>query len=154
MYPHHHVFLHRGASRLVWFLVGAGVATCWHRSAIMRDHRAQYFPCVMQPRQDADSAKSTWGPDQIAPGWQNQRDWERDRERWRHLQKRAGETVRGPLAIQTSAHTECIQAADLSESTLDSIVAAAESLKAVRTHLPALRQLGLIHEIETRRTSH
>lgn len=153
MHPYHHLFLHRAPSRFLWFLVGAGVATCWHHSTIMRDNRAQYFPCVMQhrrvqeppsdsPPQDPAPWKSTWGLDRNATGWHQQRDWEQDRERLRQLQKRAGESVRTPLSTPAPAQTESIQVADLSESTLDSIVAAAESLKAVRTHL--LRPISLI----------
>ncbi|KAH0836657.1 hypothetical protein J3R83DRAFT_8376 [Lanmaoa asiatica] len=110
MHPYQHVFLHRGPSRIFWFLIGAGVATCWHHSSSIRDHRAQYFPCV---RRVQDSPTS----------WRQQRDWEQDGERLKHLQKRAGETV-----------------ADLSESTLDSIVAGAESLKAKLIQLRTERE--------------
>lgn len=77
----------------------------------MRDRRAQHYPCVMQrrpvdppsdtPPQDAAPSKSTWGTDRTATAWNPQRDWEQDRERLRHLQKRAGETVRGPLSTPT-----------------------------------------------------
>ncbi|KAI9464199.1 hypothetical protein HD554DRAFT_2122544 [Boletus coccyginus] len=119
MHPYHHIFLHRGPSRVFWFLIGAGVATWWHH----RDHRTHYLPCLTHhrpvdaPNQEAPLSKSPWAPDRTPTGYQ-QRDWEQERERLRHLQKRAGETV-----------------VDLSESTLDSIVSGAESLKAVRIHL-------------------
>lgn len=107
MHPHH-IFLHRGPSRIFWFFIGAGVATWWHHSSIMRDHRAQYYPCVMRrrvqdapsdtPSQDAAQPNSSWGPDRTPTGWYQQRDWEQDRERLKQLQKRAGETVRRPLS--------------------------------------------------------
>ncbi|KAF8552407.1 hypothetical protein OG21DRAFT_125829 [Imleria badia] len=113
MHPYQHIFLHRGPSRIFWFFLGAGVATWWHHSSMMRDHRAQYFPCVMHHRrvQDAPSDapsqeapwKSSWGPVRTASGWP-QRDWEQDRERLKHLQKRAGETVRSPLSTPLSPH--------------------------------------------------
>ncbi|KAN0088484.1 hypothetical protein V8E55_005541 [Tylopilus felleus] len=132
MHPHH-IFLHRGPSRIFWFFIGAGVATWWHHSSIMRDHRAQYYPCVMRrrvqdapsdtPSQDAAQPNSSWGPDRTPTGWYQQRDWEQDRERLKQLQKRAGETV-----------------VDLSESTLDSIVAGAETLKAKLAELRAERE--------------
>lgn len=104
----------------------------------MRDHRAQYFPCVMHPRrvQDSPSEEAPWKSDRTPTGFQQQRDWEQDRERLRRLQKRAGETVRSPLSTPLSLHAQLsTQVVDLSESTLDSIVAGAESLKVVRTHL-------------------
>ncbi|KAF8141624.1 hypothetical protein EV363DRAFT_1308604 [Boletus edulis] len=130
MHPYQHVFLHRGPSRIFWFFIGAGVATWWHHSSIMRDHRAQYFPCVMHrripsdpPPQEAAPWKPSWGPDRTPAGWHQQRDWEQDKERLRHIQKRAGETV-----------------IDLSESTLDSIVTSAESLKAKLAELRAERE--------------
>ncbi|KAF8449037.1 hypothetical protein L210DRAFT_3523755 [Boletus edulis BED1] len=122
MHPYQHVFLHRGPSRIFWFFIGAGVATWWHHSSIMRDHRAQYFPCVMH-RREAAPWKPSWGPDRTPAGWHQQRDWEQDKERLRHIQKRAGETV-----------------IDLSESTLDSIVTSAESLKAKLAELRAERE--------------
>jgi len=107
--------------------IGAGVATWWHHSSVMRDHRAQYFPCVMGPHrrvQDSPSEEAApWKSDRTPTGWQQQRDWEQDRERLKRLQKRAGETV-----------------VDLSESTLDSIVAGAESLKAKLAELRAERE--------------
>jgi len=82
----------------------------------------------MHPRRVQDSPSeeaqaAPWKSDRTPTGWQQQRDWEQDRERLRHLQKRAGETV-----------------ADLSESTLDSIVAGAESLKAKLAELRAERE--------------
>jgi len=127
MHPYQHVFLHRGPSRIFWFFIGAGVATWWHHSSAMRDHRAQYFPCVMGPHrrvQDPPSEEAApWKSDRTPTGWQQQRDWEQDRERLKRLQKRAGETV-----------------VDLSESTLDSIVAGAESLKAKLAELRAERE--------------
>jgi hypothetical protein len=95
----------------------------------------------MHPRRVQDSPSeeaqaAPWKSDRTPTGWQQQRDWEQDRERLRHLQKRAGETVRSPLSTPLPLPTQpSTQVADLSESTLDSIVAGAESLKAVRTHL-------------------
>ncbi|KIJ65690.1 hypothetical protein HYDPIDRAFT_187395 [Hydnomerulius pinastri MD-312] len=137
MHPFHHVYLHRGPSRIFWFILGAGAATWWHYSRSMREHRAQYFPCVMQQRrlegQNGDTSgysprpsdppapqeggrwvwKASWGPDQDGTvGWK-QREWDEDKERLKNMQKRAGDAV-----------------VDMSESTLDSIVSAAESLKA------------------------
>ncbi|KAF8845142.1 hypothetical protein BDN67DRAFT_977654 [Paxillus ammoniavirescens] len=137
MHPFHHAFHFHRPSRVFWFIIGAGAATWWHHSSAMREHRAQYFPCLMQQRrvegQDRERSGNTSGPyDATGPqdggrsvwnsswgpthdgtvGW-NQREWETDKERLRNLQKRAGEA-----------------AVDLSDSTLDSIVSAAESLKA------------------------
>lgn len=71
----------------------------------MRDHRAKYFPCVKHHHRVQDTTTTTttppqeppaWGPDRDTTGWSQQRDWEQDRERLNHLQKRAGETVRRP----------------------------------------------------------
>ncbi|KAG6381614.1 hypothetical protein JVT61DRAFT_212 [Boletus reticuloceps] len=151
MHPYQHVFLHRGPSRIFWFFIGAGVATWWHHSSIMRDHRAQYFPCVMHrrvqdspsdpPPQEAAPWKPSWGPDRTPAGWHQQRDWEQDKERLRHIQKRAGETVRNPPSIPPVAHIKSSpQVIDLSESTLDSIVTSAESLKAKLAELRAERE--------------
>ncbi|KAH7890758.1 hypothetical protein F5I97DRAFT_1923248 [Phlebopus sp. FC_14] len=145
MYPFYPIYSHRRPSRILWFLVGAGVATFWHNSRAMREHRAQYFPCVMRQRRvDGPSAvdsprpsdpaglqdgrwvwKANRGPEHETDGtlgW-NQREWEEDKERLRNLQKRAGEAV-----------------ADFSESTLDSVVAAAESLKAKLAEHRVLRE--------------
>ncbi|KAI6044327.1 hypothetical protein EDC04DRAFT_427700 [Pisolithus marmoratus] len=135
MYPHHpHVYLHRPASRILWFLIGAGVATWWHHSRTMRDHHSQYWPCVMQqhrrgalqdqptgtgsepnPYQERDTR---WGwrpspsPSGVTAGW-NQQEWEENKERLRNIQKRVSEAM-----------------VDTSESTLESIVSTAEALKA------------------------
>jgi hypothetical protein len=116
-YPHHF----HGPSRIFWLLIGAGVATFWHRSHEMRDHRAQYFPCVMQSRrvegvparEDPASPPVYSKPDAPAPqenrwgfvvrsqpdgnrdgswGW-NQREWEADRERLKEIQKRTEDAV-------------------------------------------------------------
>jgi len=124
MHPFHHAYHFHRPSRVFWFILGAGVATWWHHSSAMREHRAQYFPCLMQQRRvegqngersgnTSRPSNSSWGPTHDGTvGW-NQREWETDKERLRDLQKRAGEA-----------------AVDLSDSTLDSIVSAAESLKA------------------------
>ncbi|KAF9245236.1 hypothetical protein BU15DRAFT_70993 [Melanogaster broomeanus] len=107
MHPFHHIYHHRGPSRIIWFIVGAGVATWWHHSSAMREHRAQYFPCVMQQRRvqgqygersDFNTAPSpTAGPlrGDGTVGW-NQREWEESKEQLKHLQKRAGEAVTIP----------------------------------------------------------
>jgi len=122
MHPYRHIFLHRAPSRIFWFLIGAGAATWWHHSSALRDHRAQYFPCIMNPPRSTSDVPPRQAPS--GSTWDNhQRDWEQDRERLKQLQKRAGETV-----------------ADLSESTLDSIVAGAESLKAKLAELRAERE--------------
>ncbi|KAF9221326.1 hypothetical protein BS17DRAFT_819569 [Gyrodon lividus] len=153
MHPFHHVYHYSRPSRIFWFILGAGVATWWHHSTAMREHRAQYFPCVMQQRrvegQNGERSgisarpsdvtepqeggrwvwKSTWGPDRDRTvGW-NQREWEDDKERLKHVQKRAGEAV-----------------VDLSESTLDSIVSAAESLKSKLAEHRAQREQSLKQE--------
>ncbi|KAI5992583.1 hypothetical protein F5J12DRAFT_435761 [Pisolithus orientalis] len=135
MYPHHpHVFLHRPASRIFWFLIGAGVATWWHHSRVMRDHHSQYWPCVVQQQrrgalQDQPTGGSEppiayqerdarwgWRHNPSSPGatvgW-NQQEWEENKERLRNIQKRVSEAM-----------------VDMSESTLESIVSTAEALKA------------------------
>jgi hypothetical protein len=100
----------------------------------------------MHPRRVQDSPSeeaqaAPWKSDRTPTGWQQQRDWEQDRERLRHLQKRAGETVRSPLSTPLPLPTQpSTQVADLSESTLDSIVAGAESLKAKLAELRAERE--------------
>lgn len=137
MHPfyHHHHF--RGPSRIIWFALGAGAATLWHCNRQMREHRAQYFPCVMQPRHaegggehltppvyskpDAPTAQEhRWNfthrrqPDRNGDGtagW-NQREWEEDKERLKEIQKRAEDAM-----------------LDMSESTLESIVSTVEALK-------------------------
>ncbi|KIK99793.1 hypothetical protein PAXRUDRAFT_65485, partial [Paxillus rubicundulus Ve08.2h10] len=130
-----HPFHYHRPSRVFWFIIGAGVATGW---PYLREHRARSFPCLMQQRRaegqdggrsgntsrpsDAtgpqEGGRSVWNsswapaPDRASVGW-NQQEWETDKEQLRNLQKRAGEA-----------------AVDLSDSTLDSIISAAESLKA------------------------
>jgi hypothetical protein len=134
-YYHHHCF--RGPSRIVWFILGAGAATFWHCSHQMREHRAQYFPCVMQARRVEGSAEQPTPPVYSKPdvptpqehrwnfihrnqhdrnedgtvGW-NQREWEEDKERLKEIQKRAEDAM-----------------LDMSESTLESIVSTVEALK-------------------------
>lgn len=104
MHPYQHVFLHRGPSRIFWFLFGAGTATWWHYASVVRDHRAQYFPCVTHRRvHDVHTPPQQPPPDQSATGWSQQRDSEQDRERLRHLQQRAGETVR-PADVPLHSH--------------------------------------------------
>jgi len=138
MHPYGPMYHHfRGPSRILWFILGAGVATFWHRSRDIREHRAQYFPCVMQSRRvegggvptsehsippvyskpDAPTPHDNrWGfavrshPDGTW-GW-NEREWEADRERLKEIQKRTEDTM-----------------LDMSESTLESIVSTVESLK-------------------------
>ncbi|KAG2113102.1 uncharacterized protein F5147DRAFT_62170 [Suillus discolor] len=139
MYPYHHRYYFRGPSRIVWFILGAGTATFWNCSRHMREHRAQYFPCVMQaPRVEGSGEQSTppvySKPDAPGPvpqehrwnfiyrsqpnrnvdgtaGW-NQREWEEDKERLKEIQKRAEDAM-----------------LDMSESTLESIVSTVEALK-------------------------
>ncbi|KAG0709268.1 hypothetical protein DFH29DRAFT_1074986 [Suillus ampliporus] len=138
MYPYYHGYHFRGPSRIFWFILGAGTATFWHCSRQMREHRAQYFPCVMQARRvegndehptppvyaKSDSAPAPqerkWNfihrsqPDRNGDGtagW-NQREWEEDKERLKEIQKRAEDAM-----------------LDMSESTLESIVSTVESLK-------------------------
>ncbi|KAG1746639.1 uncharacterized protein EDB91DRAFT_1245825 [Suillus paluster] len=136
MYPYYHL---RRPSRILWFVLGAGAATFWHCSRQMREHRSQYFPCVMQARRvegggehptppvysksDADAPaphEHRWNfihrsqPDRNwdgTAGW-NQRQWEEDKERLKEIQKRAEDAM-----------------LDMSESTLESIVSTVESLK-------------------------
>jgi hypothetical protein len=135
MYPYYHYRHFRAPSRIVWFILGAGVATFWNCSRQMREHRAQYFPCVMQSRHIEGSGEHPTPvdkPDVPAPqehrwnfnhrsqpdrngdgtaGW-NQRDWEEDKERLKEIQKRAEDAM-----------------LDMSESTLESIVSTVEALK-------------------------
>lgn len=135
MYPYYHL---RHPSRIVWFILGAGAATFWHCSRQMREHRAQYFPCVMQARhiegggEHPGPTSPIYKPDAPAPqehrwnfihrtqpdrngdgtaGW-NQREWEEDKERLKEIQKRAEDAM-----------------LDMSESTLESIVSTVEALK-------------------------
>ncbi|KAG1808603.1 uncharacterized protein BJ212DRAFT_638891 [Suillus subaureus] len=121
MHPfyHHHHF--RGPSRIIWFALGAGAATLWHCNRQMREHCAQYFPCVMQPRHAEGAQEHRWNfthtrrqPDRNGDGtagW-NQREWEEDKERLKEIQKRAEDAM-----------------LDMSESTLESIVSTVEALK-------------------------
>ncbi|KAG2066264.1 hypothetical protein BDR04DRAFT_1106999 [Suillus decipiens] len=141
MYPYYyHHYRFRGSSRILWFVIGAGAATLWHRSRQMHEYRAQYFPCVMQPRRvlegsDEHPTPPVYSkPDRDAPapqehrwnfihrsqhdtnrdgtlGW-NQREWEEDKERLKEIQKRAEDAM-----------------LDMSESTLESIVSTVEALK-------------------------
>ncbi|KAG1741165.1 hypothetical protein EDB19DRAFT_1706728 [Suillus lakei] len=138
MYPHYHHHF-RGPSRIFWFILGAGAATFWNCSHQMREHRAQYFPCVMQARrveggneQPSSTPPVYSKPDAPTPqehrwnfihrsqpdrngdgtaGW-NQREWEEDKERLKEIQKRTEDAM-----------------LDMSESTLESIVSTVESLK-------------------------
>ncbi|KIK10926.1 hypothetical protein PISMIDRAFT_690694 [Pisolithus microcarpus 441] len=153
MYHHHpHVFFHRPASRILWFVIGAGVATWWHHSRAMRDHHSSYWPCLMQqhrraalqdqpssagsevgPYQERD-ARWGWRPHSPPPsgamaGW-NQQEWEENKERLRSMQKRVGEAM-----------------VDMSESTLESIVSTAETLKARLAERRARREGVLSPEI-------
>ncbi|KAG2157836.1 uncharacterized protein EDB93DRAFT_818988 [Suillus bovinus] len=138
MYPYYHRHYFRGPSRIVWFVLGAGVATFWNCSHKMREHRAQYFPCVMQPHRVEGSGENTTPiyskPDASGPAPQehrwnfiykrqhdhngdgtmgfNQREWEEDKERLKEIQKRAEDAM-----------------LDMSESTLESIVSTVEALK-------------------------
>ncbi|KAH7914848.1 hypothetical protein BJ138DRAFT_1143092 [Hygrophoropsis aurantiaca] len=148
MHPYHPFHYGRrfhwhGPSRIFWFIIGAGAATFWHRSREIREHRGQ-FGCVMQnrrlnapgefsapasastppanvstPYQDPAPVPQPGGWDWTAPqrssdgtvGW-NQQDWDENKERMKQLQKRAEDVM-----------------ADMSESTLDSIVSTVETLK-------------------------
>ncbi|KAI6023587.1 hypothetical protein BKA83DRAFT_4261594 [Pisolithus microcarpus] len=146
---------HRPASRILWFLIGAGAATWWHHSRAMRDHHSPYWPCLMQqqrraalqdqppitstgsepgPYQERD-ARWGWRPHGPPPsgavmaGW-NHQEWEENKERLRNMQKRVGEAM-----------------VDMSESTLDSIVSTAETLKARLAEHRARREAVLSPEI-------
>ncbi|KAG6336048.1 hypothetical protein ID866_3047 [Astraeus odoratus] len=129
MHHYPHIYLRRPVSRLLWFVIGAGVATWWHHSRAMHEYRAQYWPCLAHQQRRAalpDQAPTTdpirgegrwvWKANPSSDGtmgW-NQQEWEENKERLKNMQKRVGEAM-----------------ADMSESTLDSIVSAAEVLKAV-----------------------
>ncbi|KAI6117195.1 hypothetical protein EDD17DRAFT_1584506 [Pisolithus thermaeus] len=146
MYHHPHVYLHRPASRILWFLIGAGVATWWNHSPAMRDYHSPYWSCLMwQHRRAAlqDQPHGTgselgpyerdtrWGwkpsppPSGAMTGW-NQQEWEENKERLGNMQKRVSEAM-----------------VDMSESTLGSIVSTAEALEAKLTEHRA-RQEGIL----------
>ncbi|KAI6094325.1 hypothetical protein F5141DRAFT_267868 [Pisolithus sp. B1] len=150
MYHHPHVYLHRPASRVLWFLIGAGVATWWHHSRAARDHHSPYWPCQMQQHRWAalrDQPRSSssepgpyerdarWGwrhsppPSSAMAGW-NQQEWEENKERLSNMQKRINEAM-----------------VDMSESTLESIVSTAEALKARLAQNRARREGPLLSEI-------
>ena len=111
MHHYPHIFLRRPASRILWFVIGAGVATWWHNSRAMRDHHAQYWPCIFgshpravqdQPvpgerRQGHSEREGRWVwkpnyPSDGTVGW-NQQEWDENKERLKNLQRRAGEAV-------------------------------------------------------------
>lgn len=103
----------------------------------MYEHRAQYFPCVMQAHRVEGSGEHPTPPvyskpDALEPqehrwnfiyknqpdrngdgtaGW-NQREWEEDKERLKEIQRRTEDAM-----------------LDMSESTLESIVSTVEALK-------------------------
>ncbi|KAH7917608.1 hypothetical protein BV22DRAFT_1200257 [Leucogyrophana mollusca] len=174
MHPFHHMYYGRachGPSRIFWFIVGAGAATFWHCSREMRDRRGQYFSCVMQQRRiDAQAAaanaalmpptiptppdytqkpyednaprpdkwgwRASWGAREGdgTVGW-NQQEWEENKERMKNLQKRAEDAM-----------------VDMSESTLESIVSTAESLKAkLAEHRAQQKQQQKLYEEELER---
>ncbi|KAL4063103.1 hypothetical protein J3A83DRAFT_4297386 [Scleroderma citrinum] len=127
MHHYPYMYLRRPASRILWFAIGAGVATWWHHSRAMRDYHAQYWPCFVGHRTRAAvqdhpipseprgyvERDGRWKPSSDGTvGW-NQQEWDENKERLRSLQKRVGEAM-----------------VDTSESALDSIVATAEVLKA------------------------
>ena len=58
---------------------------------------------VQDSPSDTPPQEVPWKSDRTPSGWQ-QRDWEQDRERLKHLQKRAGETVRSSLVTPLSPH--------------------------------------------------
>jgi hypothetical protein len=112
--PHHHF---RGPSRIFWFILGAGVTTFWHRSRDIREHRAQYFPCVMQSRRVEGTSSAPISEHPTPPvyskpdapqenkvnsvfrsqpdgtlGW-NQEEWEADKVRLKEIQKRTEDAV-------------------------------------------------------------
>ncbi|KAG1881266.1 hypothetical protein F4604DRAFT_471658 [Suillus subluteus] len=137
MHPYYHNHYFRGPSRILWFILGAGAATFWHCNRQMREHRAQYFPCVMHRRHVEGSGEHPTPPVYSKPdaptpqeqrwnfiyrrqpdrdgdgtaGW-NQREWEEDKERLKDIQKRTEDAM-----------------LDMSESTLESIVSTVEALK-------------------------
>ncbi|KAG2364114.1 hypothetical protein BDR07DRAFT_827876 [Suillus spraguei] len=113
MHPYYHYhYRFRGSSRILWFVLGAGAATLWHCSRQMREHRAQYFPCVMQPRhvQEGSDEHPTppvySKPDREAPASQEHR-----------------------LESTRVGGGQGTPEGDMSESTLESIVSTVEALK-------------------------
>ncbi|KAI5987056.1 hypothetical protein EDD15DRAFT_2520782 [Pisolithus albus] len=147
-----HPYFLRPPSRILWFLIGAGAATWWHHSPAMRDHHSPYWPSLMQqqrraalqdqppstgvgsepgPYQERDARWRPHGPPSSGAmaGW-NQQEWEENKERLRNMQKRVGEAM-----------------VDMSESTLDSIVSTAETLKARLAERRARREGVLTPEI-------
>lgn len=143
MHHYPHIYLRRPVSRIFWFVIGAGVATWWHHSLAMRDHHAQYWPCVLgnhsraavqdQPASDErrgyPEREGRWvrNPSSSSDGtvgW-NQQEWDENKERLRNLQKRVGEAM-----------------VDMSESTLDSIVHGAEALKSKLTERRSMQGSG------------
>ncbi|KAI6112637.1 hypothetical protein F5141DRAFT_1108864 [Pisolithus sp. B1] len=122
MYHHPHVYLHRPASRILWFLIGAGVATWWNHSPAMRDYHSPYWSCLMWQHRRASLQDQPHGTgSELGP-------YERD-ARW------------GWRPSQTPSVSEAM--VDMSESTLESIVSTAEALKAKLAENRARREGAL-----------
>ncbi|KAJ7583290.1 hypothetical protein C8J56DRAFT_1055052 [Mycena floridula] len=145
-------------SRLLWFILGAATVKAWnyHQEARLYYANKRYwgncFRAPIQvpnylPHSSLQSSLEAKRPTDTAPRWRQQSSpwddceaqWERDKARLLELVKYAQDT-----------------AADLSESTLDSILTTVESLKAKLAEHRAQREKQLLeprkHSPQTRWT--
>lgn len=173
-HPHFYPRYSRGPSRLLWFFIGAGTAFWWlkHREAnghvpFCARHRLQPpttdnqqnpgwpqrmgdIPRAINniPPVDATTEPSPQPPSRGSPAsWK----WDPDREHLEKISKQAVDAV-GFLRILLHKATSLFslqQMADLTESTLESVLSTAESLKVVCHSFVNIIFFSLIMNLET-----
>lgn len=152
MYHHavHHLYRRSRPSRLLWFALGSGT-TYWYLSRHDIRNSSHWGHCFRAPVQAPPSLQSqaynstssssdanAYGPREklLLAQQRLDKEWEEDKMRMMALSHRAGETVREPedgYQVPCGHRVTKIlsQVADLSEATLDSILATVEGLKTV-----------------------
>ncbi|KAF8963417.1 hypothetical protein BDZ97DRAFT_1758673 [Flammula alnicola] len=109
---------HRGPSRLLWFIVGAATATWWIKR---KDADRRIFGHCKRPPIQASSGPASDHPGAFSGSRSPFSDWEK-RQDWQWEQEKEH------LAKISRQATDAM--ADLTESTLESVLSTAEALKA------------------------
>ncbi|KAF5362440.1 hypothetical protein D9756_002417 [Leucocoprinus leucothites] len=157
MYPHYPHYWRRGPSRLLWFIVGAGAATWWHKHHEMHKHEWTWGHCrraaIQNPPpntppstdgSDANTSDSSFSLknlprsiNNIPPAgwsWAERQEAEKYKEQQDHL------------ADLRKQATDAMS--DMTEATLESILSGAEALRA---KLIASRELRKKQEEQLKR---
>ncbi|KAJ7784335.1 hypothetical protein B0H16DRAFT_1492113 [Mycena metata] len=124
-------------SRVLWFFLGAGVSTWWlSKKNVTMDIDCKYYQRRLGPTPSQAHPQMMNSSEQVPANYQPyQHDWEHERARVRQFSREAGDTF-----------------AELSETTLNTILQATEALKMKIAEQRALREEERRMEEERRRT--